>query len=129
MTGKIDVEALLEAYRQRLRAQIESGDNKEQAEHAYRIHSMFQEPAMRYLCEQLNAKDEVDFVRVGLNLSVAFATALTTYLGYVDEVDQGNALTMMMNNIYATTSRLMAEMSHSDPEKRLTVEEFVRPVN
>lgn len=132
---KIDIEALLEAYRQRLRAQIGEGETPEEksySEQSYRIHSMFQEPAMRYLCEVFNAASgagHVDYVRVGLNLSVAFATAISTYLAYVPTEDQPVALNLMMNNIFSSVSRLMAEQASLPEDKRMTVEEFTRPVN
>ena len=69
MADKIDIEALLEAYRQRLRAQLEADtDDRERTEQAYRIHTMFQEPAMRYMCEVLNANadKQLDYVRAGI---------------------------------------------------------------
>lgn len=132
MADKIDIEALLEAYRQRLRAQLEADtDDRERTEQAYRIHTMFQEPAMRYMCEVLNANadKQLDYVRAGMNLSVAFGTALATFLAHVPTEDQPTALDLMMNNIYLSTIRVMSASASAKPETQLSVEEFKRPVN
>ena len=64
-----------------------------------------------------------------MNLSVAFGTALATFLAYVPTEDQPTALDLMMNNIYLSTIRVMSASASAKPETQLSVEEFKRPVN
>ena len=127
MTEKYDIEAMLTAYRDNLRRQM---DGAPDAEMAYRVHTMFQEPMIRFLYDNFNAGED-DILRIGLSMSVAIATALQSLMAHVPDADQEMMLGMMMNNIYSNAHRLMAaaRAAGHDPERQINPADFTIPVN
>ena len=127
MPEKYDIEAMLTAYRDNLRKQMEGIPD---ADLAYRVHTMFQEPTIRFLYDSFNAGDD-DILRIGLNLSVAIATALQSLMAHVPDADQEMMLGMMMNNIYSNAHRLLAaaRAAGPDPDRQINPGDFTIPVN